>query len=90
MADVITALAKKKACLCDRKRKIELDAANQINEINLEIAEIEKALKILNNSIKDYLCPRCNGSGSVRACDAAGQMEDDTCPVCHGIGVITE
>lgn len=90
MEDVITTLTKKRAHLYDKKRKIELDTTNQISQINLEIAKVEKALKTLNDAIKDYLCPRCKGSGSVRVCDAAGQMEDDTCPVCHGTGVATE
>ncbi len=87
MADVIAALTKKKARLYESRRSIELDAAKQINQVNLEIAEVEKALKTLNDAIKDYLCPRCKGSGSIRVCDAAGQMEDDTCPVCNGTGV---
>lgn len=88
MTDVIYALVQKKSRLCERKRAIKADADKQIKQIDIEIAEVDRAIETLNQAVKDYLCSDCRGTGSVRKCDAAGQMDDDICPRCHGTGVV--
>ena len=35
-------------------------------------------------------CPRCGGRGEERYCDAAGDMDDRTCPACQGTGTVEE
>lgn len=87
MADAVGALAKKKAMLMERKRRIKVDADRQIKEIEGEIAVVDKAIEVVNEAIKEIICPTCGGSGNVRHGDAAGQMEDEEYPVCHGTGI---
>lgn len=87
MPDTIGALAKKKAKLVEWKRKVRKDAERQIVEIDRQIADLDKAIDLVNEAVKDILCPTCHGCGTVRHCDAAGDMEDATCPTCKGTGV---
>lgn len=87
MADVIGALSRKRTRLVERKRRVKTEADQQIAEIDREIAEVDKAIGVVNEAVKDILCKTCGGTGSVRRCDAAGQMDDDTCPDCKGTGV---
>lgn len=88
MADVILALVKKRTALATRKRIVTMEKDKEIEQIDREIADIDKAIETLNNAISTYLCPECNGTGNIRRCDAAGDMEDDTCPRCRGTGVL--
>lgn len=85
--DVITILTRKRSDLAERKRQIQRDAEREVSRIDAEIADINKALAMLNDAIKDYICPSCRGTGNVRHTDAAGGLEDVTCPVCGGTGV---
>lgn len=87
MPDTIGALSRKKAMLVERKRRIKEDADRQIREIEHEIDGVDKAIAVVNDAIKDILCPNCQGSGNIRHCDAAGDMEDITCPDCKGTGI---
>lgn len=90
MTDIITALNKKKSTLVRRKQEITTEAKRQIEVLDTGISEVNKAIETLNEAVKDYLCPRCKGTGNIRRCDAAGQMEDDTCPDCRGTGVSSD
>lgn len=87
MIDTIGALNRSKARLVEWKRSINEEASRKIAEIDQKIADIDKAIDIANEAIKDILCPKCGGKGSVRSSDAAGQMEDVTCYVCKGTGI---
>lgn len=86
-ADVIGALHRKRNNLQIRRARVEMEKNDELRRIDREIGEIDGALAILNDAVKDYLCQRCGGSGTVRRPDAAGQMEDVDCPACHGTGV---
>ena len=83
MADIISALNRKRASLNGQKQQIRAEADRTIAEIDAEIANVDRALKTLN----DYLCKTCGGEGTIRKPDAAGQMEDCRCPACNGTGV---
>lgn len=85
--DVITNITKKRAALIQRKRDITASYNAQIREIDTEISAINNAISVINDAMKDYLCPNCRGYGTVRICDAAGDMDDNTCPICKGTGV---
>jgi len=90
MTDVISALSVKKARLAERKRQLKRDFDCQIAEIDAGIREVDRALQTINGAIQNYLCPVCRGTGNVRKCDAAGQMEDVICPHCNGTGIKME
>ena len=85
--DVISVLTTKRRNLAERKRQVQRDAEREISSIDAEIAEVNKAITMVNEAIKDYICPSCRGTGNVRKTDAAGGLEDVTCPVCNGTGV---
>ncbi len=85
--DVVSTLSARRARLIARRSEIKREAEQQVSRLDAEIADIDKAIDVLNAAVKDLLCKRCNGSGTIRVCDAAGDMEDETCPVCKGTGV---
>ena len=87
MADVIEALNRKRASLNNRKRQIKAGADRKVAEIDAELADVGRAIKTLNDAVKDYLCKTCGGEGTIGKPDAAGQMEDCRRPACHGTGV---
>ena len=87
MADLIGALTKKRVTLCERKRRIQAEANQQIHEIDREIASIDEALATLNEAVKEYACPRCHGTGEERYTDAAGSRDYRECPHCGGTGI---
>lgn len=52
-------------------------------------AKLETSLATIQQTVDSIACHRCGGSGTIRQCDAAGQMDDEAdCPDCHGTGVI--
>lgn len=87
MADVISALYRKRADLLNRKKTIQLEAEIRMTQADNELKDIDRAIATLNNAVKEYLCPQCKGIGEIRKPDAAGQMEDWPCPQCKGTGV---
>lgn len=87
MRDIITELVHKKQKLNTQKLTIQREAKARCEEIDSEIKNIDNAINTINEAISGYLCPHCSGSGEVRQCDAAGQMESVTCPYCGGTGV---
>ena len=87
MLDVFTALSQKRARLVVRKQEIEREYKAKIHEIDVELGQIDEVIKTVNAALEDYICPTCGGSGNVRRCDAAGDMEDWTCDVCKGTGI---
>lgn len=87
MADVIGALHRKREHLKIRRARVEMEAKDQLRKIDREIEEIDQTLVVLNNAVKDYICTLCDGTGSIRQADAAGQMEEVECPKCRGTGL---
>ncbi len=60
-----------------RKEKILND---KINKIDITLAKI-------NEYMEPYICPKCKGTGVVKACDAAGDTEEISCHTCRGTGL---
>ena len=87
--NVFGALSKKRQRLLSEKREVAEQAQARIAEIDRELSHVDKAISTINEAIKGYLCQTCGGSGTVRRCDAAGQMEDEECPACKGTGIKT-
>lgn len=87
MNNVITALVTKRKSLTDRKREIKAECDRQCKEIDVEIGDLDAAIKVVNKAVEPYLCPVCGGTGNTRRCDAAGQMEDVECSFCRGSGI---
>lgn len=87
MNNAVTALVMKRGRLNERKRKIKEECDRQCREIDAEIRQIDSAIEVVNKAVEPHLCPVCGGSGNIRRCDAAGQMEDVECSACHGTGI---
>ena len=85
--DIITALNRKRTVLVRQKNEIHKEAQRRIAEIDQELSKVDAAWETLNSVLQDFLCPVCNGTGTTRQCDAAGQMEDVECTACGGTGV---
>ena len=82
--NVITILTDKRARLLQQKRDVEKDYKQRASELDAEIAKINLTLDFVAKEIGAFLCKRCGGTGTIRVCDAAGSMNDETCPVCGG------
>lgn len=87
MNDLVSELARRKQHYISLKRSIMKDAEEQCKELDIEIQNIDKAVSVINEVISPYICPVCNGTGQVRKCDAAGQMESVKCTYCKGTGI---
>lgn len=87
MIDIITTLKNKHSRLLKQKENFLKEYNEVLDAIDKEIQEVDQALSIINKVTKDCLCDRCNGTGYIRYCDAAGDMDDKECPCCHGTGV---
>lgn len=87
--DVFTALALKRSRLAEAKNEVKDEYEKKLKAIDAEIKKVDAAIKTMNEALEPYLCPTCNGSGTERYCDAAGDMDDMTCRTCHGTGIKT-
>lgn len=87
MPDVVGALNRKKMRLLAEKRELTSEYERRKAELETEIKRVDAALSIVNDAVKEFLCKTCQGTGTVRKMDAAGQMEDVDCPDCKGTGV---
>ena len=90
MPDVVSLLCTKKARLIKEQCDLEKEYQAKKAHIGHELKMINDALVTINSAIERFLCPRCHGTGTVRVCDAAGDMDDETCPDCKGLGVVLE
>lgn len=87
MPDIVGALAKKKASIIARQRDLENKYNAEKMHLSHELKLINDAMQVINDAVEKYLCPYCNGTGTIRVCDAAGDMDDETCTHCQGTGV---
>lgn len=90
MIDIVRALQNKRDVLNGQKREIQQEAKCRIAEIDAQLAAIDSAQKTIDSIVKDHLCDRCHGEGTVSSYDAAGQREERPCPCCKGTGVKTD
>ena len=88
--DIHGVLSSRKLNIAQRRHNLYEKYQHDLNELREEEKQIDAALKVIADAVAPYLCKRCHGSGEVRVCDAAGDMDDDVCPVCHGTGVRLE
>lgn len=87
MTDTVTALAARRAELVRRKAALKADLEKKIKEADDLIRQLDDAMAVIEQAVAPYKCKACGGSGSIRRCDAAGQMEDWPCPDCRGTGI---
>ena len=85
--DIITKLTKDRRDLAEQKRQVQLKAQRETARIDNELAHIDAALRQLNDAVKGYVCPCCQGTGCIHESDAAGGVDFVTCHVCGGTGV---
>lgn len=85
--DATKALWQKRDALIKQQREIREEAKRRTTEIGKQINAIEAAIATINDALEDCICPICRGKGTVRHCDAAGQMESCDCEHCHGTGI---
>lgn len=87
MTNIVTALSCKRSRLFEWKRELQTEYFKKIEDIDKEIEQVNNAMALLNEAVKDYICPYCEGDGEVRYTDAAGSRDYKTCPYCNGTGV---
>ena len=85
--DIHAVLSARKLQIVRRREALQEKYKRDLQCLKEEEERIDAALEVLTNAVQPYLCKRCHGSGTVRVCDAAGDFDDDVCPVCHGTGV---
>lgn len=85
--DIHAVLSTRKLQIAQRREELQKEYKRDLQELKEEEERIDAAFEVLANAVQPYLCKRCRGSGTVRVCDAAGDFDDDVCPVCHGTGV---
>ena len=89
--DIHAVLSTRKLQIAQRREALLEEYKRDLQQLKEEEERIDAAFEVLTNAVQPYLCKRCHGSGTVsgtvRVCDAAGDFDDDVCPVCHGTGV---
>ena len=85
--DIHGVLFARKLKIAQRRQALEEKYQRDLQDLREEEKQIDAALEVIANAVQPYLCKRCHGSGNIRVCDAAGDMDDEICPVCHGTGV---
>lgn len=90
MADIITALTQKRSHIIAKQRELDVKYNADKSHFAHELELVNEAIRVINNAAEQFLCPKCHGTGTVRVCDAAGDMDDDVCPACKGLGVKLE
>lgn len=85
--DIHAVLSTRKLQIAQRRETLHEEYKRDLRKLKEEEERIDAAFEVLQNAVQPYLCKRCHGSGTVRVCDAAGDFDDDVCPVCRGTGV---
>lgn len=85
--DIHAVLSTRKLQIVRRREALHEEYKRGLQNLKEEEERIDAALEVVANAVMPYLCKRCHGSGTIRVCDAAGDFDDDVCPVCHGTGV---
>ena len=88
--DIHGVLSARKAKIAQRRQALEEKYQHDLQELREEEKQIDGALAVIAKAVAPYICKRCYGSGTIRVCDAAGDMDNDVCPVCCGTGVRLE
>lgn len=87
MLDIVKVMTDKRLDLQKRKQRMEETHRQVIANVDKQINEIDLALAKINEYIEPYVCPKCKGSGFVKVCDAAGDMDEEPCHICGGTGL---
>lgn len=61
------------------KLQLKKEVREKSERLDKLLDDIEKALEVINNTVKNVLCPACGGTGTTRYADAAGAMDDKPC-----------
>ena len=85
--NILNNLREKQRVLIVIKNKLQENYLKQLSSLNEEIDNIEDTIRMINKTTKELICPKCNGTGEERYCDAAGDMDDRECSLCHGTGI---
>lgn len=88
--DIHGVLSARKLKIAQRRQVLTEKYQHDLQELREEEKQIEEAFAVIAKAVAPYLCKRCHGSGTIRVCDAAGDMDDDVCPDCRGTGVRLE
>ena len=85
----VIAIMEKRRVLAARKQEIRKAANRQIAEIDEELAKLQSALDLINDSIKsmDLYCHVCGGTGYETITDAAGSRDEIPCRACGATGI---
>ena len=83
----INILTATRSRLLSLKESYRREYEERCQKIDEQVKAINAAIETINKAAEPYVCPHCNGSGSVRVPDAAGQMEETTCSKCRGTGI---
>lgn len=70
-----------------KNSNLKKELREKIEKLDKSLEDIEKALKVINDTVKNVLCPACGGTGTTRYADAAGAMDDKPCADCNGTGI---
>jgi DnaJ-class molecular chaperone len=84
----VNSFSKKLYELESTKRTITNTYNFKMQEINNQIAEEKAHLERINEILKPYICPNCQGSGDKNFYDAAGSKDYEQCSKCKGSGII--
>lgn len=85
--NIITTLTRRKNALISKRESLAEEYRRNMVEVNREIEKIDAAIEVLNNAVSEYICPRCQGTGTERYCDAAGDIDGRECTACKGTGI---
>lgn len=87
MLDIVKIMTKKRLNLQKRRQRMEETHRQVIAGVDKQINEVDLALAKINECIEPYICPKCKGTGVVKVCDAAGDMDEVPCHTCMGTGL---
>ena len=73
MRNVVGALYARLQHIGRMKAQLKREYDSKIDELQSEENEVRKAISVVEEAVKGYICPCCNGTGNVRRTDAAGQ-----------------